>query len=350
MKANALRIGKALSAALFVLLLVVAGTKNALAQTQVAILQHGEDISEFYGQNAFVDAHNAAETGDVITLSSGTFTPCDITKAITLRGAGCVIDTVSGTYPTIIPNSFQMNVSNDTAFLTVEGIFFSGTATYYYLNHPKFVKCNFEFFDKYYRYSVSGSMQYGQFVNCKFAKFNYDGANNSTLINCVSNDSYGMGSLCSIIAYNSFIGFKDNTTGASALNAYNCVIDGTGWHYLEGNSVAYNCIGIFPNTNNPNGLTAFGNIQTFNCMNVFSYPEIFETFNGEFSFDEPFILKDEIATGFLGNDGTQVGIYGGIMPYTSRPSYMVIEHCNVANRSTIDGKLSVEIEVVTEGE
>ena len=63
-----------------------------------------------------------------------------------------------------------------------------------------------------------------------------------------------------------------------------------------------------------------------------------------------FILKDEIATGFLGGDGTQVGIYGGMLPYSNRPTYMVLKRCNVANKSTIDGKLSVDIEVVTEEE
>ena len=62
-----------------------------------------------------------------------------------------------------------------------------------------------------------------------------------------------------------------------------------------------------------------------------------------------YILKDEIASNFLGTDGTQVGIYGGFMPYSTRPTYMVLKRCNVANKTTIDGKLSVDIEVVTEG-
>ena len=62
------------------------------------------------------------------------------------------------------------------------------------------------------------------------------------------------------------------------------------------------------------------------------------------------MLKDKILSNFQGNDGTQVGIYGGFLPYSSRPTYMVLKRCNVANRSTIDGKLSVDIEVVTEGE
>lgn len=339
MKAHALRIGKAISAALFVLLLVAVGSKNALAQTQVATLQHGEDISVFYGQNAFVDAHNAAQTGDVITLSSGTFTPTNITKAITLRGAGCVIDTVTGIYPTIIPNSFQMNVTDETGFLTVEGIYFSGSANYKILNHPKFVKCNIENLS-----SVSGAnMQNAQFVNCKIKNFYFNCTSNTTLINCViwlAHDMYNVS--CTVTAYNCIIRLDEE---AYALNAYNCIFPNTGY-CLKTNSVVYNCIEIRPS----NQSSIFYNIPTYNCNAYNSYSDVFETFNGNFSYDEPFILKEEIATGFLGNDGSEVGIHGGIMPYTSRPSYMVIEQCNVANRSTIDGKLSVEIEVSTQGE
>ena len=91
MKVRSLHFGKAISAALFVLLLSVAGMKNALAQTLVATLKHGDNISFYYGANALVDAHEDAETGDIITLSSGTFTtPNWFSQAITWGGAGCV--------------------------------------------------------------------------------------------------------------------------------------------------------------------------------------------------------------------------------------------------------------------
>ena len=338
MKAFASKIGKAMSAALFVLLLVAVGTTNALAQTQVATLQHGEDISVFYGQNAFVDAHTAAETGDVITLSSGTFTPTDITKAITLRGAGCVIDTVTGIYPTVIPNSFQMNVTNDTAFLTVEGIYFSGAATFLTLNHPKFIKCNF---NSFYNYNNNSNLQYAQLINCMMKNGGFSKASNTTFINCVIDLNGVNTSNVTITAYNSI--FKISGY-AEAMNAYNCIYSAY-YGGLSGNSTAYNCIAIpyMGGTSLPDA--------SFNCMYVNSFSNVFETYNGEsVSFDESYNLKENIATGFLGTDGTEVGIHGGVLPYSSRPSYMVIEQCNVANRSTIDGKLSVEIEVTTQGE
>ena len=134
------------------------------------------------------------------------------------------------------------------------------------------------------------------------------------------------------------------------MNAYNCIISNMGnggsIYSLKGNSITYNCIGI-------NGYPTwpfFGG-QNYGCMTVESYADVFETFDGSaFSYLEKFLLKDEIASDFLGTDGTEVGIYGGTAPYNPRPSHMVVKHCNVANKSTVDGKLSVEIEVYTEDE
>ena len=350
MKTKSLQFGKAMSAALFVLLLNVAGMKNALAQNQVATLQHGEDISVFYGNNAFVEAHTAAVDGDIITLSSGNFIKTDITKAITLRGAGYVTDTVAGSLPTIITGDLTISISNDTAFLSLEGIYFLGKVRYHILSNPVFSKC--AFYEFTYAQANSSMMNFAQFVNCLFLKrsgsvsdhfFNF--TSGTSFINCVV---YGMRSnVAPLQAYNSIIYVGGSSQ--DALSAYNCIIinncDSHHVSYLSGNSIAYNCIGITLGYS-----PVFNGNTTFNCQTYSSYSQVFETFTGGFSLYDTYFLKDEIATGFLGSDGTQVGIYGGFMPYSNRPSYMVLKRCNVANRSTIDGKLSVDIEVVAEEE
>ena len=335
MKAIALQFGKAMSAALFVLLLVVVGTKNALAQTQVATLQHGDDVSVFYGQNAFVEAHAAAETGDIITLSSGTFVKTPITKAITLRGAGCAIDTVANTNPTVIGQNIELMVNDSENYLTIEGILFSGGVSIRsQLHSPKLTRCNFEYINVY---NQSFSMSDAQFTNCIINVFNFKYTYNTVLINSVVWGSDQISNNYPVEIYNSIMRMPWSTNG---LSAYNSIIIPS--NSIGSNCSFTNCIAI------RNSSSPFGDGYTNNCVSYNSYEEVFNTFVGSFSFDEPFILKDEIATGFLGNDGTEVGIHGGIMPYTARPSYMIIRHCNVANKSTIDGKLSVDIEVVTE--
>ena len=72
---------------------------------------------------------------------------------------------------------------------------------------------------------------------------------------------------------------------------------------------------------------------------------MFKDFTGTYSDTQTFELTEEAKTKYLGTDGTEVGIYGGLLPYNSTPSYPQITKMNVANKTTADGKLSVEIEV-----
>lgn len=373
MKAKALQLGRALSAALFVLLLSVAGMKNAFGQqTLVATLQHGEDLSIFYGMDAFVNAHAAAETGDIITLSSGSFNSTTITKAITLRGAGFVTDTVSGTTPTVFSSAIVANVSDTVNYLTIEGIRFNSSFTYYILNNPHFYKCYFNSFYNNQTSTTASQMTNAQFVNCRINGFSFQRtsstvtpifATNTAFVNCViwrlgsTNSSYYYIGSHSICATNSYIRLY---TIPTAVNAVNCIIRGgytTGSgnsfasynYYLSGSSMATNCIGI------RDGYSTISNPLGSNYTNSWVYTSIssvFESFNESTydSYTEPLILKESIATTKLGTDGTQVGIYGGVMPYTDHPAYMVIRHCNVANQTDAENKLSVEIEVLNDGE
>ena len=77
--------------------------------------------------------------------------------------------------------------------------------------------------------------------------------------------------------------------------------------------------------------------------------EVFKTYknndSGTFTDDETFELTDEAKTTLLGLDGTQVGIYGGNMPFSATTTNPQITRCNVAAKSTADGKLSVDITV-----
>ena len=76
---------------------------------------------------------------------------------------------------------------------------------------------------------------------------------------------------------------------------------------------------------------------------------VFETFAGTVDYNEEYQLKSEIATSFLGNDGTEVGIHGGMNPYNSRPPYMIIKNTEVAGRTTEDDKLNVQIHLISNG-
>lgn len=343
MKLNTLQLKRALSAALFVLLLVVAGTKNALAQNQMATLQHNDTITGvYYGSNAFVEAHTAAVDGDIITLSSGTFAaPYEINKVITIHGAGCVYDTLTQVTPTIITGQLYIHQNN----ISVEGLWLPGivSITYgnYTCNNITFTKCNINRIQ-----SNSPSVQmFCQFNNCIINDYSLNRHHGTSIINSVvkftaynQTDNYNPTNI-----YNSVVVFN-NGLPINNLIAYNSIIATTSGHDVS-NCTFFNCIGI------ETGETLLFEEQTAqNVMEVDGYEDVFETFVGIMTYDNIYQLKEEIATGFWGHDGTEVGIYGGMMPYNPRPSYMRMKRCNVASRSTVDGKLSVEIEVLTDDE
>ena len=56
-------------------------------------------------------------------------------------------------------------------------------------------------------------------------------------------------------------------------------------------------------------------------------------------------LLDEVKSNYIGTDSTEIGIYGGLYPYSPITTGPQITKCNVAPRASADGKLSIEIEV-----
>ena len=332
-------ISKRVMITLLVLLLSVVGTKNTFAQGQVAILQHNDTLSAFYGPNALNLAHTAASDGDTITLSSGNFEGCTLSKAITIHGAGCVEDTASHRPPTRIGSNLSISKSDGTMPITMEGIWL-GTILQYTSNNVRFIKCNIDHFN-----NASGGY-YGNginFMNCIIKNLEVCG-NGFLIQNSVvrftyynQNNQYNMNFI-----FNSVVCFHNNVT-MNNTRGFNSIL-ATADNNTASNSTFYNCVEI--QTGNTNIFE--GQLNESN-MQVNSYDEVFETFAGTVDYHESYQLKSDFASSFLGNDGMEVGIHGGMNPYHSRPPYMIIRNTNVAGRTTDDDKLSVEIELISNG-
>lgn len=146
---------------IFSLIVLFACAMMTYAQNSlIATLHHDGSVKNFYTASALRDAHAAAVHGDVITLSSGTFTSVDITKAITLRGAGMELDTITNTEPTVIAGDFSINIADSiTQCLTIEGIFHNHSITVSgELFNAVFEKSKFR--------TISGCLKNAQFVHC----------------------------------------------------------------------------------------------------------------------------------------------------------------------------------------
>ena len=336
----------------FLCLALMAATLG-FAQQQLATLNHNDSITVYYGASALQQAHAAAVNGDIITLSPGSFNSVTITKAVTIRGAGMSIDTVSGTNPTVILNDITLNVANDSVYhLTLEGLQFAGENTRCQsVYRPQFIKCYFRsmnLFDRDYR------MRDAQIINCIIRNYNGHYSDNiavsTSFINSViiSSSYFGIGNptfLNSIAPLN-----RDDVNNVSAVNSI--LFCNSGSHYGPSANAysSFNTIGI--NLSRfENHTHAYYNTEgtsDHNVHNFTSYEEVFKNFRGTYTEGITFELQDSIAQNILGNDGTQVGIYGGTMPFDPRVSGLNIRRLNVASRTTADGKLPVDIEVVSD--
>lgn len=317
------------------LVAVMAATVSFAQSSLLATLSHEGTISTYYGASALRDAHAAATNGDIITLSSGSFTAVDITKGITIRGAGMDIDND----PSIIVGDFKINTQGDvTDRLNIEGIYHNHTITIdNTFANSTFLK------DRFYKITygnTSSTIQNLTLIHCKVVdRIVVRNKSSVSFVNCfIANPTSLNLATCyyeftnSIIRINSF---HYNYFGTSSFK--NCILaSDEGGSPLHESAAAINCIGI--------GLgDLFSKIS--NTTNVVkSYADVFVSFTGKYNDDETFELNERGKT-FKGTDDAEVGIYGGNLPFDATPSNPQITKCNVAAKSTADGKLSVDITV-----
>ena len=306
---------------------------RAKAQTSlIATLNHEGTLSTFYGSTALQQAHEAAADGDVVTLSSGTFASVDITKAITLRGAGMAMDAETQTEPTVLSNAFSIDIADETTQrLTIEGIYTSQTITIKNLKNAMFLKARFDCIN----ISSSSHAKDLTFIHCR----------NTGEVRSYTNDFSASFQNCIIASvYGRYFTFK------------NCIFADDNGTYLYNNSEYKNCIILNPKFNGDCSSSTFYNnlytndgnfyITKNNNTNIKIATNDNRIKNLLNYYDEKdYKLTEEAKAIMKGTDGTEVGIYGGSLPYDPTPTNPQITKFNVASKTTADGKLSVDIEV-----
>lgn len=316
---------------------IVAATASYAQSSLVATLSHEGEISVFHGATSLKQAMEAATHGDIITLASGRYDAANITKAITLRGAGMEEDSITGSFRTQIVGNFDINIEETTDnHLTIEGIYHENTITMYgTLNNVMLQKCQFT--------SINRSSDDNT-------------VNSLTCIHCDITDHIDMPRYCSANFINSVITTPNNVWGGN-LEFTNCIILHT--FRLIYNSFFTNCFfyaseGAYTELNGSNmatycvGCTRYYSSDHSPFINISSSTNKTLTeqeFNALFKPNTFYELTDEAKQEYIGNDGTEIGIYGGNLPYNTRILSPQITKCNVAAKTTADGKLSVDIEV-----
>lgn len=317
----------------FALLAVVLCAMGASAQSSLlATLNHEGTISTFYGTGALQEAYSAAAHGDVITLSSGSFLGTDIQKAITLRGAGMAVDTVSHTEPTVISNDFTINVSDTLSHrFTMEGIYSNQEIKISCLQNAMFLKCRFK--SVAYTDPRSSKMKDLNFIHCRIAeRFDLASNGSAAFVNSIVLGTYQYGN-----AVYSFTNCYVDKVSHSHSEYKNCIIKHS-FSSGESSSTYYNNLWLCSSNHD---------LNSPNNTNVKISPtdERVSFLNVDYSDSNDYVLTDAVRALIKGTDGTEVGIHGGSLPYDPTPTNPQITKFNVASKSTADGKLSVDIEV-----
>ncbi len=359
---------------LIVSLFVLLCTTMSFAQTSLlATLSHEGSISTYYGSSALKEALEKATDGDAITLSAGQFLAANITKNVTLRGAGMSVrtDSIYSHEATIVQGAFEIAPTDSTTGrIIVEGVYFTSTITYKGLvRNPLFMKS---------RFSTVKSGDGGRLVN-------------ATLIHCRVASSFGLADNSNACFVNSVV-WDPHNTGKKGSNFEfdNCVVcffgdtginpgDGAGTRFYASKVIdsyyknsmitvnsyaagsqyqsfcipysctAINCVGCstYGSSNDNSHNNIFYHLSSKNTTNknVRKPSDVLKTGGFTYNDSEKYELTDEAKTKYLGTDGKQIGIYGGSLPYEEDPTTPQITKCNVAAKSTADGKLSVDIEV-----
>ena len=342
------------------LIAVLMGTMGIQAQDDlVATLNHGSTISTFTGEDALSQAYAAAVDGDVITLSPGVFTGVDMDKAIILRGAGYKPMASNGYMSTQITGTMKITLNSEASYtFEMEGLDFLHWVAFYGDKQApvKLSKC-------YFRGSVEGwggvSMNA---VSCVFSQLyakNYDERNNIyknatlTCHNCVicfaSSDGLYDGKIGKIVAYNCILKEGNSLPYSVLINSIIISQNTSSYHMLLSETCSIDhCIGIssdsfghdmFQNIANPSNVMVEGQGET-------AYANVFKTLKyiGNISLYETFELTDEAAAQYLGDDGKQVGIYGGNTPFNLDSTNPQVTKFSVSSTNE-NGQLKVKINV-----
>ena len=342
---------------IFTSLLLMNSVLSMKAQdVQLATLQQGEGLQVFYGADALKNALDAANNGDLITLSAGTFNAyLNITKAVKIQGAGYVTDAESGRYPSVLNGGITLQLPDGNEGLLIEGIKVNTINVDGNLSNAILRKCQLDGYLDLYYYNHD---THGHIINCIIDQCRIRA---SLMLDSESENLYIRNSIiqslspntnqssASILIENCII-TQDATQDVPALFR-NCIIGGvcnsnfcsTQNGSISSNSAAYNNV-FLRGSNAKYSQVESGSIQS--DSNTLFGKDIFSDYGDEgYNDNETYELTPNAKATFLGTDGTQVGIYGGDNPFSSVPTNPQVTQKNIATKSTLDGKLNVSIKV-----
>lgn len=329
---------------LFLLLIVF--SISSYGQRVVAL--HGvSGIEYFNGVTPFIDAYDAAFTGDTIYLPGGAFTPPnEINKGLVIFGVGHNPDSTMATNPTLISGNLQLKEDADNLYM--EGVRISGninTTDNLSVNQFTFRRCrvngNVIFSGDYSNPSLQGA-----FIECIFIGYlDLENVTNSLVSNsiCQGNIGHSEGN-----QFRNLIVLYSNAEYYGRVFQYcnnneieNCIILNNTNYFIYGTgNISHNNLFVVTNPDFGTGFITNGNYFSVDPSSIFlDQSGIMFTYLQDYHLQSP--------ETYLGTDGSQLGIYGGYFPFKpgSVPITPHISIKEVAPVTDPDGNLNVTVQV-----
>lgn len=350
----------------YALALLFAGISiNMMAQAPVA-LHHEGTTTLFSGATALNQAYTAAVNGDTLYLPGGGFTPpAAFQKSLKIYGAGFYPDSSRVASKTVINGniSFTAPVPN----FYIEGVEITGTLSNSAAANKvdglivKNCKINggttFAASETVYSDNILlvGSVFIG---NLSFSTY----TSNVLITNCIIQGviQYSVDNLIS----NNILLLDDSYNGnATIRNAYGNTIKNNIFYscYISSNSGSTPANSIV--NNNLVIMTPYGGSVHYGLNPINTDGNYYNTATGipantvfvnqtgkVFDYTHNYHLLLAAATNYLGTDGTQVGIYGGLYPAKNGwiPSHPYIQNANVSPETNSTGQLQLNFRAIAQ--
>mgnify|MGYP001198524298 CR=1 FL=1 len=320
------------------------------AQQKVLLHSQGK-VSQFSGANPLIAAYDSAQFGDTMYLSGGVFaTPTLFNKKLYLFGAGFHLDSTQATNPSQI--SGQLNLGESSDYSIFEGIQFANNVQAAHnisASYLTFKRCKFNSYITFNGDITTNPAINNAFLECVvMGEAHLTNLTSSTFQNCF---------LQSIIVNTRSNLFRNNILAHNQPNSYTGGVLHSPFFNEFSNNIFLNAGYRFVYASNDgnifnNNIFVYSSIDfganaivNNNYIGV-NHADIFVNQSGyTYSFNHNYNLKNPST--YMGNDNTQVGIYGGIFPYKpgAVPSNPHISKSVISGTTDNSGDLEIEIEV-----
>jgi hypothetical protein len=336
---------KTIIKSVFVVIFLISIIANA--QQKVA-LHHIGTTTIFSGSNPLIDAYTAAVANDTIYLPGGTFVPpANFDKKIAIFGAGHYENATLATGKTFINGNVALKENADNFY--IEGVEVNGNFVFSdneSVNQVVVKRCKINGALNVVGNLSIPSTNFGLFGSVVLGNIDLANAQNVLISNSII-QSRVFNSIGNAFNNNIFMDEYVHYGNEAPINGDNNQVNNNiftkvnyGNLIIGNGNVAKNNLCALPTP-------SFGTLPTVsgNYFGIAQSAIFINHSDATFKYSEDYHLQN--TTSYLGIDGTQVGIYGGLFPYKEGaiPSNPHIVSKTIDPQTNVTGQLNIQVVV-----